>query len=179
MKKINFIGMIFLIATFGCNNVKKTDFVYLNSEQLKPLGIEVNEFGVFYKNFNPKWIDDNEKYPILGFIATNETYLSTMHYNENDTLKAEDKIDSLFVKMELTKNDFYPILIGSTKGKFSLDREEKNIKLLPIAICMEETKLTDRKDTLIIWFKPTESISNALPKDINIVEFIKFPDSTN
>ncbi len=134
--------------------------------------------GLFYKNFNPNWQTDNEKYPYLGFLS-NETYLTTKHFKETDTLKAENKYDSAFIKMDATKNDFYPLLIGNTKGQMSLDKYTKlnqEIKLLPVAICMTETKMAGRQDTIIVWFKPTESIKKSLPDNIKLDDYLQIPN---
>ena len=109
---------------------------------------------------------------------SNETYLSTKHFSETDTLTAENKHDSIFVKMDNTKNDFYPILIGNTKGQMSFDNSSKlnkSIKLLPVAICMTETKIANREDTLVVWFKVTESLKNALPQNIKLDDYLKVP----
>ena len=176
MKKTSFFTLILALSILSCNKQKTVDYVYLNKEQLKPLGVELSENGVFYKNYNPKWNDDGEKYAYLGFYSSNDVYLNSFHYNENDTLKAESVDDSLFISKETTRNDFYPILVGNTKGQYSLDNEEKNIKLLPIAICMEETGLSERKDTLVIWIKMTESLKQMLPADIKVEDYLRVPD---
>ena len=173
--------LLLIIATvtmISCSNKTKTpDFLFLNGQQLESLGIMLTDQGLFYKNFNPNWESDNERYPYLGFLA-NETYLSTKHFSETDTLTAYNEYDSIFVKMDNTKNDFYPILIGNTRGEMSLDKSDKlnkDIKLLPVAICMTETKNVNRNDTLVVWFKVTESLKMSLPQDINLDDYLKIP----
>jgi hypothetical protein len=32
-----------------------------------------------------------------------------------------------------------------------------DLKLFPVAICMSETKWRNRKDTIFVWFKPSEA----------------------
>jgi hypothetical protein len=167
--------LLISIAVISCNKIENNKLIYLNAEQLQKLGIEVTESGVMYKNLNPNWVADNERYPILGFIATDDTYLTTMHFNESESISISSKSDSLFASMELTQNDFYPILIGSINDDFSLDRKKLNSKLLPIAICMADITLQNRTDTLVIWFNVTESIAKILPSDINLNEYARIP----
>jgi hypothetical protein len=176
MKKYYFVSIILLFAFFGCNNSETKDFIFLNAEQLKPLGIEISEDGVFYKNCNPNSKESNEKFECLGFYATNETYLATLHFDETDSIKVSSNIDSLLLVKELTRHEFCPILIGNTKGDYSLDSENKNIKLLPIAICLNEIEMLNRKDTLVFWFKHHESIEKLLPEGTKIKNYLRFPD---
>ena len=155
----------------------KPEFLFLNSDQLKRLGIELNENGIFYKNFNPDWKQDNARYSCLSFYCSNDNYLTTNHYSETDVIKAKNRNERLLLKKKTTKNDFYPLLIGNTERKQSLDNEtlSEDLKLFPVAICMGETKLANRKDTVVVWFKPTESLKMALPKGVNIEDFLKAP----
>lgn len=165
------------LSLFSCTQTKKADFLYLSDNQLKPLGIELNENGIFYNNSNPTWKEDHEKYCGLAFYSSNDNYLATFHYTETDTLKAINTNDSLLLQLEVTQNDFYPLLIGNTKGKNSLENETlpKDLKLLPVAICMSETQLANRNDTLIVWFKPTEALMKSLPENIKIDDYLMSP----
>jgi hypothetical protein len=173
------IAAILLLSCLYKTNT--SDFLFLNKEQLKSLGITLSDKGVFYKNYNPNWKLDHERYPYLGF-QSNKIYLKTIQYEEGDTLNVNNKYDKIFLKMETTHYDFYPILIGNPKGDMSFDNSVKltqNQKLLPVAICMSETKFSNRKDTLIVWFKVTESIKKALPQDIKIDNYLQEPIIAN
>ena len=164
---------------FGEKNIHSntSDFLFLNSDQLKPLGIELNKDGVFYKNLNPNWKQDKVRYSCLSFYCSSNNYLTTNHYSETDVIKAKNRNERLLVKMEITRNDFYPILIGNTKGKQSLNNEtlSEDLKLFPVAICMSETKLRNRKDTIVVWFKPSEALKKVLPENVKIEDYLKLP----
>lgn len=177
MKTKTFLTIIATAIICGWTNPSTPEFLFLNSGQLKPLGIELNENGVFYKNYNPDWKQDNMKYSCLYFYCCNDNYLTTKHYLETDTFKAENRDERLLAKMQTSRNDFYPLIIGNTKGEQSMNNETlpKEMKLLPVAICMSETKLSNRKDTIVVWFKPTESLKAALPSNINMDDFLKVP----
>ncbi|MGC1390319.1 MAG: M56 family metallopeptidase [Bacteroidales bacterium] len=167
---------------FGEKNIysNTSDFLFLNSDQLKPLGIELNKDGVFYKNLNPNWKQDKVRYSCLSFYCSSNNYLTTNHYSETDVIKARNRNERLLVKMEITRNDFYPILIGNTKGKQGLNNETlaEDLKLFPVAICMSETKLRNRKDTIVVWFKPSEALKKALPENVKIEDYLKLPIRT-
>jgi hypothetical protein len=64
---------------------------------------------------------------------------------------------------KITENDFYPLFVG-TDGKYSFLSEKHDKELLPIAIRMDETKIPNRPDTVIFWFKVTESLKKVLPE---------------
>lgn len=173
MKVYSLLAFIAILTVSSCTKTSTPEFLYLNSEQLLPLGIELNENGVFYKNYNPNWKVDNSRYSNLIFYCTNEKYLTTKHYSETDTID----FDSLLVALQTTSNDFYPKLIGNTKGHQSLDNETlpMELELLPVGIILTETKLPNRIDTIIVWFNPTENLKQALPRNINIDDYLKTP----
>jgi hypothetical protein len=152
MKTKLFLAVITIVIICGWTRPMKSEFLFLNSNQLKQLGIELNENGVFYKNLNPNWKQDNVKYPCLSFYCSNDNYLTTNHYSETDVIEAKN----------------------NTSGKQSLDNEtlSKDLKLFPVAICMSETKLLSRKDTIVVWFKPTEALKKALPENIKFEDYL-------
>ena len=175
MKTKFFLSVILLVTISSCSKKAQPDFLYLNAAQLKPLGIVLNDKGVFYKNENPNWKQDHEKYTGLAFCCTNDNYVSTMQFHATDTLKAKNSADSIIVGLELTKNDFYPLLIGNTNGfqNFYNGNLPADMKLLPIAIRMAETKLSNRKDTVVVWFRPTESLKKLLPEGIRMEDYLR------
>lgn len=177
MKTKFFLALITIVIICSWTTPTSKEFLFLNSNQLKPLGIILNEHGVFYKNLNPNWKQDNYKYSCLSFYCCSDNYLTTNHYMEADVIKAKNNNEQLLMKLETTRNDFFPLLIGNAKGEQSLDDETlpKDLKLFPVAICMSETKLKSRKDTIVVWFKPTEALQKALPGNVKIGDYLKVP----
>ena len=175
MKIKLFLTAIILIAISSCTKQVKPDFLYLNANQLKPLGFELNNKGLFYKNENSIWNETLEKYACLAFYCTNNNYLTTKRFDVNDTLKRKNSADSFLVRMKMTRNDFYPLIIGGINKYIGVNNENtpEDIKLLPIAIRMAETNLSKRKDTLIIWLRPTESLKKLLPKGIHMEDYVR------
>jgi len=171
MKVSSLFAFLAILAISSFTKMSSPEFLYLNSDQLLPLGIELNENGVFYKNFNPNWKADNCRYSNLIFYCTNENYLSTKHYSKNERIELKGFLKSL----QTTTNDFYPLLIGNTKGHLSLDDRTlpADLKLFPVAIKMAETGLSNRNDTLVVWFKPTKKLKQLLPENINIDDYLK------
>jgi hypothetical protein len=175
MKKLSLILLVVLVTIISCSKSNKNKYAFLNGVQLKQLGVIVSDQGVFYKNRIPNYQEMKERYPYLGFYCTNDIYLNSIFYKETDTLTAVNKIDSLFISLPTTNFDFYPILIGNTRGEFSLKRNFNNERLFPVAVCMAETGLPKRSDTLIIWFKPSASLQTVLPSDIKVENYIMVP----
>jgi hypothetical protein len=175
MKKLGVIFFMALMTISGCTKTKTMKYSFLNGTQLKQLGIVVTDQGVFYKNHLPGSPEMKERFSYLGFYCTNDIYLNSILYKENDTLPSANKYDSLFISLPTSDFDFYPMLIGNTKGEYSLNRNVNNEKLFPVAICMVETNLPKRTDTLVIWFKPSSSLQAALPGDIKVEDYLMIP----
>ena len=171
MKVSSLLVFLAILTISSCTKTSTPEFLYLNSDQLLPLGIELNENGVFYKNHNPNWTADNNRYSNLIFYCTNDNYLTTKHYSETDTIE----FDSLLMSLQITTNDFYPLLIGNIKGHQSLEDKTipADLKLLPVAIIMTETRLPNRNDTIVVWFNPTKKLKQVLPENINIDDYLK------
>ncbi|PLX13435.1 MAG: hypothetical protein C0594_01185 [Marinilabiliales bacterium] len=170
------INLLFFISVFTLSShPEKTeaDFLYLNSEQLSSLGLNLTKKGLFYKNLNPNRTESEGRNPGLMFYCTKDNYLTTTIFDESESKDLPYKMGSL-KKMKMTNNDFYPVLIGDTNGNMSL--ENRNIysdqKLLPVAINLNGT-IKNRKDVIIVWFKPTESIKQALPENIEIERYLQ------
>jgi len=175
MKKGAFFIFILFIAIISCKG-QEGKYIYLNAEQLKPLGIELSEEGLFYQNCNPKWEED-EKYPYYMFYSIDEQHYVNSGIADkcplNDHLYSKE--DSIFMNKKMTDNDFYPLFVGS-EGKYTFLSEKHDKELLPIAIRMSETKIPNRTDTVIFWFKVTESLKKVLPKSIVIENYLGLPD---
>lgn len=167
--------IILIVLTCSWTNTSQPEFLFLKPDQLKLLGIFVTEQGLFYKNFNPNWQQDSEKYSCLSFYCSNTNYLTTNHYLLTDQLTVKGRNGRILSKMKTTKNDFYPLLIGDNHGEQSLDNETLpvGLKMLPVAICMSDTKLPNRFDTIVIWLKPTMNLRKVLPAYINMDEYLR------
>lgn len=175
MKKQLLTLSLLLIVLISCTKSTKTNYCYLNGTQVKQLGILLSDQGVFYKNKILNFEQTKERFPFLGFYSTNDIYLNSIHYKENDTLTASNKYDSLFIGLPTTNFDFFPLLIGNVKGEYSMKKITGNEKLFPVAILMSETGLSKRQDTLVIWFNPTEMLQKALPENIKMDDFLAVP----
>jgi hypothetical protein len=170
-----------LMAFFACRensktsqNAKSSMYLYLNAEQLKPLGVELSEKGLLYQNYNATWKEDHQRSPCLALYCTATSSMSNIVYDDVQELNDHP----IFKDRTTTHLDFYPKLVANSRGHFGIDRSDRGTeKLLPVAVCMAETKIANRTDTLILWFKPTESLQKALPKGIAMEDYVKFPDA--
>jgi len=175
MKTTIFAALILLVTFSSCTKRTQPDLLYLSAAQLKPLGIVLNNKGVFYKNVNPNWKQDHVKYAGMAFCCNSGNFGSTIQFNENETLNAKYSPDSMLVSMEETKNDFYPLLIGNANGVYNYRNENlpADMKFLPVAILMAETNLPTRKDTVVVWLRPTESLKKLLPEGIRMEDYLR------
>ncbi len=175
MKIKSLLAFLSVIVVFGCNTIKQNPGpLYLNTSELQLLGIHMTDQGIFYKNTNPNWKQDNEKYTTLAFYLGDDNYLTTFHLKETDNLFVNSKSDSLLKTLNTTHNDFYLLLIGNIDGHQSLNSDlPLDMKLLPIAICMTDTRLPSRTDTVVVWFKPTETLNKILNPDFKMEDYLQ------
>jgi hypothetical protein len=163
-------------ATIKSQEVK---YIYLNAEQLMPLGIELSKEGLFYQNCNPNH-KETDVYPYYAFYAENaEPYVNASMSNGCDKKNLDvlsSRFDSVFFYRKITENDFYPVFVGSLGRNYNLSSGKNDTKLLPIAIRMQETKIPNRTDTVLVWFYPTESLKKALPKGIVMEDYLGLPE---
>jgi hypothetical protein len=189
-KKIAFF-ICMLIAAIPICKSQEHKYIYLNAKQLEPLGIELSENGLYYQNCNPKYQEDGKLpyYAVHTFdtIQTVSSQISTdcdlADINYFMTRNASGDADSMFTgtnffkDKKLTENDFYPLFVANTaEGTYNLSSENNDKELVPVAVRMEETNIPNRTDTIIFWFKVTESFKQALPKDIIIEDYMRLPD---
>ena len=169
-----------VIVLISCKNTESSKYIYLNAQQLKPLGIELSEKGLFYQNCNP----EEKEFPYLYFYSIDEEHyvvsgMSTNCINEEiDTfLLNTNDVYRIFKDKEITEHDFYPMFVGSPQNKYTFLQEKNTKELVPVAVCMSETKINNRTDTVIFWFYPTESLKKALPDNIKIEDYLRLPDA--
>jgi len=177
-KKRALLGFAFFMTVVSCKR-NGDNYLYLNAEQLKPLGIELSENGLFYKNYNPNWEKDGKR-SCYWFYSTGEgcwigSQIGGFCLNDYPEGYELNAFDSLFLNMKTTENDFYPLFAGNTEGKYNFSSEKQEKALLPIAICMAETKIPNRTDTLLFWFKVTDNLKKALPKGTVIEKYLGLP----
>ena len=174
MKKVTYLTCIISVAIvlIGSTIAEEKKYIYLNAEQLKPLGIELSEKGLFYQNCN----HERERNPYLAFYAIDKNYLTS---SSSDDCTSVDKKDNIFKNKKITEYDFYPIMVGNPQNEYSFATVIHDKELVPIAVCMSETKIKGRTDTLIFWFKPTESFQKALPDGIKMEDYLRLPDKSD
>ena len=166
-----------VILSFTPGSTQK--YLFLNSIELKKLGIHLNNKGLYYLNINPAQNQEDGKHCTLAFYCNNKSYLTSIHRSEFENLYPVNNDEKLLLQNGISTHDFYPLIVGNTKGNASLDNYSvfhKEIKLIAVAVCMSECRLSNRKDTVIVWFKPTESLKKALPQNINLEEYLRVPE---
>jgi TonB family protein len=167
-----------LTFLFACREKPTTsqegDYIFLNAKQLKPLGIQLSEKGLFYFNCNSNWEAEGERFPCMALYSTDEgpwvsSMLSTSTYDAPEDLKP------VFKGTEITDIGFRPKFVGNPQGHFWFGTERyRDEKLVPISVCMASAKISNRTDTVIFWFLPSESLQKALPRGVKMENFLKY-----
>ena len=147
--------------------------------QLKLLGIECNRNGIFYKNQNPDRKNEKKSQRILCFYLNDETYCSNLNIEKNEEIKDAGTALKILKKMQITSNSFDPVMITDLDGHRTWDAftvlDDKSMKLLPIRINTTDLQMQKRKDMVVFWFRPTESLKKALSEYVNIDYYLVAP----
>jgi hypothetical protein len=158
----------------------KAKYLQLTPEQLKTIGIVCNEDGVFYKNRNPHWKQNHKKYPVLAFYLTGSTYCAIVTLEENEKFPELKSAKFLTTLPETTK-PFDPCLVTSFAGFRTWDSftvlGDSTMKLLPVQLNMADYGIKSRKDTIVFWFQPVESLKKALAPYADISDYLVTPPS--
>lgn len=188
MKKVMYLTCIITAALIllSSKNTENPKYIYLNAQELKPLGIELSEKGLFYQNCNP----EDKEFPYLYFYSIGEEHYVVSGMANSCTFNEEELMDGvesffsdkndvhrIFKNKDITEYDFYPMFVGNPKNKYTFLHEKNMKKLVPIAIDMSETKINNRTDTVIFWFYPTESLKKSLPDGVKIEDYLRLPDA--
>jgi hypothetical protein len=168
-------------STASASAAMKSPVKYLDLPiwQLKALGITCNSNGVFYKNQNPDWKKEKNKYQVLCILLADDNYCSNYNYMEGEGIRAKTKAEKLLQDLPETSNSFNPVMVTDLNGHRTWDAFEvlgdPSMKLLPVRINLEDLQMQKRKDFIVFWFKPTESLKNALAGFVNIDPFLAVP----
>jgi hypothetical protein len=153
-------------------------YLRLTPEQLKTIGIVCNEEGVFYKNHNPHWKQDHKKYPVLAFYLTGATYCAIVTLEENEKFP-ELKSAKFLTTLPETTHPYDPCLVTSFSGFRTWDSfkvlGDSTMKLLPVQLNMADYGIKSRKDTIVFWFRPVESLKKALAPYADISAYLVTP----
>lgn len=159
----------YLNAEIASDKAKKPyKFMDLTIDELKKIGVAVNENGVFFKNLDTV---GNRQFGCYFVKKGYSTILSIKPKSEYI-----DKYEQMFYDLPTSNFDFSPIMITDLEGQKTFDTESANIRdLVPIFIDLSWCKKANRTDKIIIWLKNTNELKSLLPKRYYVVEFLGIP----
>ena len=185
MRKLLTIVTIILMISFVCQGQSKTsEYIFLNAEQLKSIGINLSEGNLFYLNCHPVLERTGRSNDLLSLFQSSGPCLS-IHFNDSiwgwNRWYSAEKVESLSIEYEVTTHNFFPQVITTSKGCRLGGRTDISERRIPIAIPLSEINVTgwtdtDWTDTIIFWFTLTDPLIRALPKDIIWRDYLKVPD---
>lgn len=149
----------------SCNsNSQKEILKPFSREELKELGITMNDTGLFYKNYLK-----NDQFVEGHFIGKNDNQAIMLYSKDsilNDTNPSLTIERKYFNKMNPSYNNFYPQIISDTLGNiaFSTSKNGEKPKLFPVEITGLDMKLIWGKNGIIFWFNVTNDFLKKLPE---------------
>jgi hypothetical protein len=173
LKSLLFLPLIGLMLTVfaqkelipakpAVQNQSGKKYLVLPVDQLKLLGLEVNSTGLFYKNRRP----GNPEYSTVCLYFTDKTYSASIILRPGEKINGRSAPEKILKNQATTNYDFSPMVVAWIRGNWTLGlspaEEVAGKSLLPVQINMAELKMLKRTDTLVFWFRPTESLKQAL-----------------
>ncbi|MCX6246289.1 MAG: M56 family metallopeptidase [Bacteroidetes bacterium] len=173
LKSLLFLPLIALMLTVfaqkelipakpAVQNKTGKKYLVLPVEQLKLLGFEMNSTGLFYKNRRP----GNPDYGTVCLYFTDKTYSASIILRPGEKINGRSAPEKILKSQATTKYDFSPMVVAWIRGNWTLGLSPKEEiagkTLLPVQINMADLKMLKRTDTLVFWFRPTESLKQAL-----------------
>lgn len=159
-------------SAFG-ETPKQGKFIELNTDQLKALGFVWNTSGLYYKNQRADTKDKN----ITCLYFTDNTYSASIILSKGEKAGKRSSGEKFLRKQKLTNFDFYPVAVTDYKGSRTLDMtsslKEPGIDLFPVQINMGVLDIANRADTLVFWFKSSETLKKILLPEIRIESFLQ------
>ncbi len=148
-------------------------YLSLNTDQLKSLGFEWTRSGLFYKNNR---LDRKDK-STLCLYFTDSTYSASIILQKGEKISGHSLPEKFLKKLKPTNFDFYPVAVTSFNGFRTLDMtaslNNSSEELLPVQINLAELNACNRKDTLVFWFRMTETLRKLLPPEVNATAFLQ------
>ena len=148
-------------------------YLQLAPEQLKLLGFEIQPSGLFYKNTRFGRPDKG----ILCLCFTEEINNTSIILKPGEKFTGNSGPEKILKKQVLTNHDFYPVVVAHFNGfrnqDMSAAESNPEEELLPVQINMADLKLGKRADTLVFWFKPTQSLKDLLSANASVDEYLQ------
>jgi len=155
--KFALIALVVMLSSISKGQSKNSDFIFLNAEQLRNLGIDLSERGLFYLNCHRVLGRQNLRgVPCLEISLEDSLLLKIWH--------SADFVELLFREKKITNHNFFPIVITTPQGCLLAGRENIDRRKIPIAVSLSEANLSANEDTIIFWFTLTDRLISALPE---------------
>jgi len=133
---------------------KKSEFIFLNAEQLRYLGFELSEKGLFYLNCHRF---SRRRHHCLYIRLEDSVWHHSWHTLEGAKNRFRDR--------EKTSHNFFPQAVTTSQGCPLVGREDLNTRHVPVAISLSEANLSAYEDTVVFWFPRRNSLLKALPEE--------------
>jgi hypothetical protein len=152
---------------------KKGKFPELNTDQLKALWFVWNTSGLYYKNQRA----DTKDKSISCLYFNDNTYSASIILRNGEKAGKRSSGEKFLRKQKLTNFDFYPVAVTDYKGFRTLDMtsslKEPGMNLLPVQINMGELNIANRTDTLVFWFKSSQTLKKILLPEFRIESYLQ------
>jgi len=140
----------------------------LTVEELKRIGVTLNDDGVFYKNQDPV---SNRRF---GCYFVKNGYSALVYGKPSGEEKVKN--DKRFTGLPDSHFDFSPVIITDPEGRRTFEKEGAQVRdLVPILVDLSVCKNIHRQDKIILWFRNTNQLKSLLPARYDVRDYLDLP----
>jgi len=155
--KFALIALVVMLSSVSKGQSKNSEFIFLNAEQLRNLGIDLSERGLFYLNCHRVLGRQNQwRVPCLQIRLEDSVWRKS--WNSMGT------VEHRFREYKPTNHNFVPQAITTPQGCPLVVGENIDRRKIPVAVSLSEANLSANEDTIILWFTLTDRLISALPE---------------
>ena len=155
--KFALIALVVMLSSVSKGQSKNSEFIFLNAEQLRYLGVDLSERGLFYLNCHRVLGRQNQlRVPCLLIRLEDSVWQMSWH--------SAEIAEYQFRETKITNYNFFPRMITTFQGCPLVGREDIERRKIPVATSLSEANLGAYEDTIVFWFTLTDRLISALPE---------------
>jgi len=155
--KFALIALVIMLSSISKGQSKNSEFIFLNAEQLRYLGVDLSERGLFYLNCHRVLGRQNLRgVPCLHISLADSVWRESWH--------SLGVVESRIRERKPTSHNFVPQAITTPQGCLLAGCENIDRRKIPVATSLSDANLSANEDTIIFWFTLTDRLISALPE---------------
>ncbi|MCK4662034.1 MAG: hypothetical protein KAT68_04170 [Bacteroidales bacterium] len=176
-KFVIFSFFFVLITLFVQAQSEDVKFIELSENQLKSIGFEIDQNGIFFRSVIPNdgYRDEKTEYiKEIGFFNGKDNFGTSMGrggYTKDIQFPGGSESCKYYNGITPINADYYIIRVVDLSGKENFSFHLKDVKVLPVLIKQSNYKFNDQRD-ILVYFKYTDQLKEKLKDIPNLDDYV-------